>query len=112
MREVTEADVYIGEVLAAHLSRGHGDEIRFDYAGLIGNWDLDGKSMSIYNPDGAVATNSRIRLGVRTRVTTNMIDRIIDNAATWPDRCDEIGFDDATPERLAEMLRSRLASLK
>ncbi|MEH3140103.1 MAG: type II toxin-antitoxin system HipA family toxin [Mycobacterium kyogaense] len=31
LREVTEADVYIGEVLAAHLTREHGDAVSFDY---------------------------------------------------------------------------------
>ncbi|MCX2934811.1 type II toxin-antitoxin system HipA family toxin [Mycobacterium sp. CVI_P3] len=31
MREVAEADVYIGEMLAAHLTRERGDAVHFDY---------------------------------------------------------------------------------
>lgn len=118
------------------------------FSWLIGNGDLHGKNMSIYNPEGVwqptpaydllctqpytrwndpmalnlygranrLTRNNFIeageRLGVRTRAMANMIDRILDQAATWPDRCDEIGFDDPTTDRLAQMLRSRLDSLK
>lgn len=32
LREVAQADVYIGEVLAAHLTRERGDAVSFDYA--------------------------------------------------------------------------------
>ncbi|BBY60507.1 hypothetical protein MSAR_36430 [Mycolicibacterium sarraceniae] len=118
------------------------------FSWLIGNGDLHGKNMSIYNPDGVweptpsydllctqpyarwndpIALNlfgrantltrnnfveAGARLGVRTRATMNMIDRIIDSAIEWPDRCGEIGFDDLQTEHLKQMLRTRLASLK
>ncbi|AQT79745.1 protein kinase [Mycolicibacterium litorale] len=118
------------------------------FSWLIGNGDLHGKNLSIYNPDGVwqptpaydllctqpyagwsdpMALNlygcanrltrsnfveAGIWLGIRPRATANMIDAIIDAATSWPDRCDEIGFDDPQTERLAQLLRARLESLK
>jgi serine/threonine-protein kinase HipA len=118
------------------------------FSWLIGNGDLHGKNMSIYNPDGfwqptpaydllctqpytgwndpmALSLYGRAnrltrtnfieageRLGIRERASKNMIDTMIDAAIAWPDRCGEIGFDDKQTERLAQMLHSRLESLK
>lgn len=44
--------------------------------------------------------------------TMYMIDFMIDVAIAWPDRCGEVGIDDRQTERLAQMLRTRLESLK
>ena len=52
------------------------------------------------------------RLGIRARATTRMIDELIDAANDWPDRCGQIGFGDRQTELLADMLRTRLGSLK
>ncbi len=52
------------------------------------------------------------RLGLRRRAPANMIDDIVDAAAQWPERCNEIGFDERQTELLSEMLRSRIATLK
>lgn len=52
------------------------------------------------------------RLGLRERATKNMIDAMVAAAEAWPDRCDEIGFDDRQTARLAQMLRTRLDSLR
>nr|WP_109756693.1 HipA domain-containing protein [Mycolicibacterium conceptionense] len=52
------------------------------------------------------------RLGIRARATTRMIDELIDAANDWPDRCGRIGFGDRQTELLADMLRTRLGSLK
>ncbi len=118
------------------------------FSWLIGNGDLHGKNMSIYNPNGLwqptpaydllctqpytgwndpMALNlygraNRLtranfieageRLGIRERATKNMIDAMIDAATAWPDRCGEIGFDDQQTERLAQMLYTRLDSLR
>ncbi|CQD10855.1 hypothetical protein BN970_02163 [Mycolicibacterium conceptionense] len=41
-----------------------------------------------------------------------MIDELIDAANDWPDRCGRIGFGDRETELLADMLRTRLGSLK
>lgn len=51
------------------------------------------------------------RLGLRQRAPTGMIDDIIDAATQWPDRCDQIGFDERKTELLSEMLHSRIATL-
>lgn len=118
------------------------------FSWLIGNGDLHGKNMSIYNPDGLwqptpaydllctqpyarwndpMALNlygranhltranfieAGERLGIRERATKNMIDAMMDAATEWPDRCGEIGFDNRQTERLAQMLHTRLASLR
>ncbi|OBK00645.1 hypothetical protein A5746_21185 [Mycolicibacterium conceptionense] len=50
------------------------------------------------------------RLGIRA--TTRMIDELFDAANDWPDRCGRIGFGDRETELLADMLRTRLGSLK
>lgn len=42
----------------------------------------------------------------------NMLDAMVEAAAAWPDRCEEIGFDDRQTHRLGDMLRTRLDSLK
>lgn len=52
------------------------------------------------------------RLGIRARATTRMIDELVDAANDWPDRCGRIGFGDRQTELLADMLRTRLGSLK
>ncbi|MCP3811711.1 type II toxin-antitoxin system HipA family toxin [Mycobacteriaceae bacterium Msp059] len=118
------------------------------FSWLIGNGDLHGKNLSIYDLDGVwqptpaydllctqpyagwrdpMALNlfgcanrlSRAnfvdageRLGIRARATTRMIDELIDAANDWPDRCGQIGFGDRQTELLADMLRTRLGSLK
>ena len=118
------------------------------FSWLIGNGDLHGKNMSVYNPDGVwqptpaydllstqpyvgwkdpMALNlygranrlTRVsfieaakRLGLRERAVAGMIDEIIDAAEDWPDRCQEIGFDDRQTALLAEMLHTRIKSLK
>ncbi|MCV7377499.1 protein kinase [Mycobacterium alsense] len=51
------------------------------------------------------------RLGLRERAPASMINDVVDGAAQWPDRCDQIGFDERKTELLSEMLRSRIATL-
>ncbi|KLO25679.1 type II toxin-antitoxin system HipA family toxin [Mycobacterium haemophilum] len=118
------------------------------FSWIIGNGDLHGKNLSIYNPGGVwqptpaydllstqpykawkdpmalnfygranrlTRTNfvdAATRLGLRERATAGMIDEIIEAAQSWPDRCQEIGFDDRRTELLAEMLRARIKSLE
>lgn len=118
------------------------------FSWLIGNGDLHGKNLSIYDLDGVwqptpaydllctqpyagwrdpMALNlfgraNRLsrsdfvdageRLGVRPRATTRMIDELVDAAHSWPDRCAQIGFGDRQTELLADMLRTRIDSLK
>jgi serine/threonine-protein kinase HipA len=118
------------------------------FSWLIGNGDLHGKNLSIYNPDGVwqptpaydllctqpyarwrdpMALNlfgraNRLtradfvdageRLGLRPRATTRMIEAIVDAAQDWPDKCGEIGFDDRQTKLLAQMLRTRIDSLR
>jgi serine/threonine-protein kinase HipA len=53
-----------------------------------------------------------IRLGVRERALTRMIDAVADAAESWADRCGEIGFPDRETDRLAALLRERTASLR
>jgi serine/threonine-protein kinase HipA len=52
------------------------------------------------------------RLGLRQRAITNVIDTLVDAAKGWPERCDQIGFDDRHTALLTEMLRSRIGSLE
>lgn len=52
------------------------------------------------------------RLGLRPLATTRMIDSIVDAAQGWPDRSAEIGFDERQTKLLAQMLRSRIESLR
>jgi serine/threonine-protein kinase HipA len=52
------------------------------------------------------------RLGLRERAVARMIDEVIDAAQEWPDRCQEIGFDDRQTHLLAGMLHARIKSLK
>lgn len=52
------------------------------------------------------------RVGIRARATTRMIDELVDAASDWPDRCGQTGFDDRQTDLLADMLRTRLGSLK
>ena len=52
------------------------------------------------------------RLGLRPRATTRMIDAIVDAAQDWPDTCGKIGFDERQTKRLAQLLRSRIESLR
>lgn len=118
------------------------------FSWLIGNGDLHGKNLSIYDPDGVwqptpaydllctqpylrwrdpMALNlfgraNRLtranfidageRLGIRSRATARMIDELGDAACAWPDRCVQIGFDDRQTELLADMLRTRIGSLR
>jgi serine/threonine-protein kinase HipA len=118
------------------------------FSWLIGNGDLHGKNISIYQPDGVwqptpaydllstqpyagwrdpMALNlygrtnrltranfidASVRLGLRERAASGMIDKIVDSAESWPDRCHEIGFDDRVTELLTEMLRTRIKSLE
>ncbi|MET9325850.1 hypothetical protein [Tsukamurella sp. NPDC003166] len=51
------------------------------------------------------------RLGLRPRATARMLDDLVDAAPGYIDRCDEIGFDDATTARLTDFLRKRLTTL-
>lgn len=52
------------------------------------------------------------RLGLRERATCRMIDDVLDAAEPWHDRCEEIGFTTRQTDLLANMLRSRIATLK
>lgn len=52
------------------------------------------------------------RLGLRSRAATSIIDGLVEGAAHWPQRCGEIGFGDRTTELLADLLKSRIESLK
>lgn len=117
------------------------------FSWIIGNGDLHGKNLSIYNPKGIwqptpaydllctqpytgwndpMALNlygranklgrthfieAGQRLGLRQRAITNAIDELVDAAQAWPERCDQIGFDDRQTELLAQMLRTRIDSL-
>lgn len=51
-------------------------------------------------------------LGLPERATAGMIGSLLESAAGWPDRCEEIGFDDGQTERLSQMLRDRIDSLR
>jgi len=51
------------------------------------------------------------RLGIPPRVVERSLDRITAAAGDWIDRVGEIGFDDATTERLAQLLSRRRAEL-
>lgn len=118
------------------------------FSWLIGNGDLHGKNMSVYNPHGVwqptpaydllstqpytdwrdpMALNLYGRanrltranfidaakhLNIRERAAATMINQIVDAADGWPDRCHEIGFDDRQTELLADMVRTRIKSLK
>jgi serine/threonine-protein kinase HipA len=118
------------------------------FSWLIGNGDLHGKNLSIYNLDGVwqptpaydllctqpytrwrdpMALNlygraNRLsrpdfvrageRLGLRPRAITRMIDAVVDAAQDWPDKCGEIGFDDRQTGLLAQMVRTRIDSLR
>jgi serine/threonine-protein kinase HipA len=55
---------------------------------------------------------SAAHLGLRERATSTMIDSIAEAADRWPDRCGEIGFDTQQTELLADLLRSRIQTLK
>lgn len=142
--------------LAQACARGGGSQIAtvFEvlktvvFSWLIGNGDLHGKNLSIYDPDGvwrptpaydllctqpytgwrdpmALTLYGRANrltrahfidagehLGLRQRATARMIDSLIDAARDWPDRCGDVGFDDRQTELLAQMLRTRIESLK
>jgi serine/threonine-protein kinase HipA len=118
------------------------------FSWLIGNGDLHGKNLSIYNLDSvwqptpaydllctqpytrwrdpmalnlygranrltrAYFVEAGERLGLRPRAITRMIDAIVDAAQDWPDKCGEIGFDDRQTKLLAQMLRTRIESVR
>lgn len=118
------------------------------FSWLIGNGDMHGKNLSIYNPDGIwqptpaydllstqpytgwrdpMALNlfgranrfrredfltAGQRLGVRERAVVKMIDSMCDAAQDWPDRCEQVGFDDRKTTLLANMLRTRIGTLR
>lgn len=118
------------------------------FSWIIGNGDLHGKNLSIYNPDGvwqptpaydllctqpyagwrdpmalnlygranrltrAHFVDAAERLGLRNRAATSMIDRLVEGASNWPQRCGEIGFEERTADLLANLLRNRIDSLK
>ena len=52
-----------------------------------------------------------LRLGLRERAVTRMIDALVKAAHGWAERCTEIGFDARTTELLAGLLRHRLTTL-
>ncbi len=52
------------------------------------------------------------RLGLRSRATERMINGLVSASESWIDRCEEIGYDEPTTERLRTMLRERRASLQ
>jgi serine/threonine-protein kinase HipA len=52
------------------------------------------------------------RLNLRPRAITRMIDAIVDGAHDWPAKCGEIGFDERQTKLLAQMLRTRIESLR
>lgn len=60
--------------------------------------------------DGFIESGER--LGLRQRAVANMIDALVDAAQDWPERCDQIGFDDRQTALLAQLLRTRMDSLK
>ncbi|MED5811160.1 type II toxin-antitoxin system HipA family toxin [Mycolicibacterium sp. 050232] len=151
---ITTEDAISG--LAEACARGGGSKVAATaellktvvFSWLIGNGDLHGKNLSIYDLDrvwqptpaydllctqpyagwrdpmalnlfGRANRLSRAnfvdageRLGIRARATSRMIDELVDAAYDWPDRCGQIGFDDRQTELLADMLRTRLGSLK
>jgi serine/threonine-protein kinase HipA len=118
------------------------------FSWLIGNGDLHGKNLSIFNPDGVwqptpaydllctqpytrwrdpMALNLYGRanrltradfvgagehLGLRPRAAARMIDAVVDAAGNWPDKCGEIGFEERQTTLLAQMLRTRIDSLR
>jgi serine/threonine-protein kinase HipA len=142
--------------LAAACARGGGSKVTavaellkiVIFSWLIGNGDLHGKNLSIYDPDGiwqptpaydllctqpyagwkdpmalnlygranrltrANFVDAGEKLGLRPRATTNMIDSLLESARAWPDKCDEIGFEDQKTELLAQLLRTRIDGLK
>jgi serine/threonine-protein kinase HipA len=51
-------------------------------------------------------------VGDDSYATATMIDALVDRAREWPERCDQIGFDDRQTELLAQMLSKRIDSLK
>lgn len=118
------------------------------FSWLIGNGDLHGKNLSIYNLNGVwqptpaydllttqpytgwkdpMALNlfgrankldrahflyAAEQLGLRSRAPSKMIDSVVHAAGEWPDRCAEIGFDTRQTRLLADMLRSRIETLR
>ncbi|MUL84988.1 MULTISPECIES: type II toxin-antitoxin system HipA family toxin [unclassified Mycolicibacterium] len=52
------------------------------------------------------------RLGLRSRAVVRMTDDLVDAAQHWPHRCDEIGFTTRQTELLADLLTSRIDTLK
>lgn len=61
--------------------------------------------------DRAHLLESAQRLGLPPRALASALDRICAAVPARIDRLDEIGFDTATTERLAELMRTRLAEL-
>lgn len=51
------------------------------------------------------------RFGLPERAITRSLDRIAEAAGPWLDRVGEIGFDDATTDRLGDLVRTRRAEL-
>ena len=118
------------------------------FSWLVGNGDLHGKNLSIYDPNGiwqptpaydllctqpyagwkdpmALTLYGRAnkldrahfldageRLGLRRRAIAAGLDNLVDAAQDWPERVDQIGFDDRQTGLLEQMLRDRIESLK
>ncbi|BBX27972.1 hypothetical protein GCM10009632_11580 [Mycolicibacterium alvei] len=69
----------------------------------IGNGDLHGKNLSIYDPDGVWQPTPAYDL---LCTQPYAVDELVGAAYDWPDRCVQIGFDDRRTELLAEMPRT------
>ena len=78
-------------------------------------WD-DPMALTLYGRANRLSRihflESAARLNVRERAASRMIDDIVEAAQEWPDRCAEIGFSARQTDLLADMLRSRIATLK
>jgi serine/threonine-protein kinase HipA len=52
------------------------------------------------------------RLGLAERAVSRLLDRMTAAAAPWAEKVEEIGFDDATTERLAALIAERIEELR
>jgi hypothetical protein len=52
------------------------------------------------------------RLGITEQAIARRLDKIADTATSWADRVGEIGFDEKTGKRLAQLLLTRSTELR
>jgi len=75
----------------------------------------DPMAMSLYGRGNRLSREHFVqaggRLGLRERALTRMIDALVAAAREWPGRCGEIGYSDRETELLADLLRTRVATL-